>query len=289
MTFCSRLSLDAREPAVGTGVRGQAYVFLPVAKRFWHDHEMNRQWASEAELEAIRAARQAGVVTRLYNPQAEEDGAAPPAVLVYPAGAEALAGVASLLSAFHGRFAIDAEGTPRLAVCTHGTRDRCCAKFGFAAFQAARRLFEEGASPFAPIECSHLGGDRFAATGVFFPSGSMYAHLGDGDLGAVCALEAAGRIAPETYRGRVFEGALAQLVRAGLAAAGVFNDSQGPIAVTAPHGHEVEARAGGRLYRIRLREAEVQFYGSCHKVATARLSRGKRTYVEAVEAVEPRA
>src|SRR5690606_222714 len=141
-----------------------------------------------------------------------------------------------LLAAFAGRWSLDASGDPRLAICTHGTRDRCCAKFGFAAYQAARGLFEAGRSPFAPIECSDLGGDRFAATGVVSPSGSMYAHLDSMDLAALGAEEAAGRLDPTHYRGRVFEPPLAQVVRAGLARAGLVNDAAGPLAVTEAAG-----------------------------------------------------
>ncbi|MET0272105.1 MAG: sucrase ferredoxin [Phenylobacterium sp.] len=275
MIFCSRLSEAAHEPFAGTGVQARAYVFLPVAKRLWQDREMNRLWASPEELAAINAARQAGVVTRLYNPEAQDA-----AVLVHGQAA----GLAPLLEAFGRRWPIDATGGQRLAICTHGTRDRCCAKFGFAAFQAARRLFAAGLSEFAPLECSHLGGDRFAATGIFFPSGSMYAHLDTIDLAALCAEEAAGRLDPTHYRGRVFEPPLAQVVRAGLARAGLVNDAATPIAVTDEAG-AVEAQMGAARYRVRLGVAEVEFFGSCSAVEAAKPSRGKRRVFDTAVAI----
>jgi hypothetical protein len=277
MSFCSRLSQAAHEPFAGTGVQGRAYVFLPVAKRQWQDREMNRLWASDEELAAINTARQAGVVTRLYNPLEGE-----PAILVHAEAGPAPHGLAPLLEVFGRRWPIDADSGPRLAICTHGTRDRCCAKFGFAAYQAARRLFETGLSAFAPIECSHLGGDRFAATGIFFPSGSMYAHLDAVDLGSLCAEEASGRLDPVHYRGRVFEPPLAQVVRAGLARAGLVNDSMTPIAVTDEAG-AVAAQMGPQRYRVQLRMAEVAFFGSCSAVEAAKPSRGRRRVFEAAE------
>jgi hypothetical protein len=286
VNFCSRLSIESHEPYAGTGVMAQAYVFLPVPKRNWHEHEMNRHWASQEDLETIRGARRAGVVVRLYNPPNGNGAPESPAVLVHAGPAGAPPGLERILAQFGRRWRIDLVGRPGLAICTHGTRDRCCAKWGFAAYQAARKLFEAGTSPFEPVECSHLGGDRFAATGIFFPSGSMYAHLGDIDLAALCTTEAGGRIDPATYRGRVFEPQLAQLVRSGLAAAGLLNDATAPIALTPPHAGEVEARVAGQAFRIHLKAAEVDFYGSCAAIGHAKLSRGRRILVDKVERLE---
>lgn len=285
MSFCSRVALASREVCAGTGVRGEAYAFLPVPKRNWHDHEMNAQWASPEELEAIRVARQAGVVTRLYHPPGEPGEEAAPVIVHRPA-AGASPALERLLSVVGRRWRIDDAGGPRLAICTHGTRDRCCAKFGFAAFLAAQRLFETGASVFAPLQCSHLGGDRFAATGVFFPSGSMYAHLDSVDLAAVCAAEAAGRILPASYRGRVFEPPLTQLVRAGLARANLVNDASGAIEVVRHGPGEVEAFVAGSRYRLRMHAAQVEFFGSCGAMSGAKLSRGRRMVVESVERLD---
>lgn len=282
MKFCSRASIAAHEPFAGTGVRGEAYVFLPVPKAQWRDKEMNRRWAEPAELQAIRDARPGGVVTRLYNPpSAEENGPAP--VLVHLAGEAPPEALAPLLGAFAARWPLDQSGQPRLAICTHGTRDRCCAKWGFAAFQAARALFEAGRSPFAPIECSHLGGDRFAATGIFFPSGSMYAHLDAIDLAALSATEAGGRLDPASYRGRVYDAQLVQLARAALAAHEALNDATAPVAVLHRTGDTLEVQAAGRRYRLELAAREVKFFGDCESLAEHRPSRGRRLVVEALE------
>lgn len=281
MNFCSRVSIASHEYFAGTGVRGRAYVFLPAPKRFWHEHEMNSHWASREELQAIAAARKAGVVTRLYNPPGGEPDDAP--VFVHAQDDLPAPGLQPLLELAGRRWRIDLSGRPRLAICTHGTRDRCCAKFGFAAFQTARRLAQEGVSAFEPIETSHLGGDRFAATGIFFPSGSMYAHLGDLDLAALCAAEAAGTIDAARYRGRVFDPQLVQLVRAGLAREGLANDATAPIAIDAKGPLELEASVGGQRYHVRLRVAEVEFYGSCAALSAAKPSHGRRTVFEHAE------
>jgi hypothetical protein len=271
VSFCSRASAASHETLAGTGVLGEAYVFLPVAKQFWHASELNTSWASDAELAAVRAARTEGVVTRLYDPPT-----AGASILVYSREAAAPAGLAPLLSVFAGRWAVDEARRPRLAVCTHGTRDRCCAKFGFAVYRKVRALFDAGSSPFEPLECSHLGGDRFAATGVVFPSGSMYGRLDEADLAALLASEAAGRITPAHYRGRVFDPPLTQIVRAGLARDGLAWDATAPLSIERePDGRLGVACAEGR-FLASVATADVAFYPSCHRMAEGRLTRARR-------------
>jgi hypothetical protein len=273
VSFCSRASIGSHEVLAGTGVRAEAYVFLPVPKRLWHGSELNESWAAPAELAAIRAARPEGVVVRLYNPRTPD-----PPVLVHAAPQRPPpTGLAPLLATFGGRWPAEpGPPPPRLAVCTHGTRDRCCAKWGFAVFRRAQALFDAGASPFEPIESSHLGGDRFAATGVVFPSGSMYGHLDEADLADLLAREAAGEMSPASYRGRVFEPALTQVVRAGLARDGFAVDATAPL--------EIERDADGRLrvdcaagrFLATVETAEVAFYPSCRRMAAGGLTRGRR-------------
>lgn len=285
MSFCSREALATHGALPGTGVRGRAYVFLPVPKRFWRSDELNDSWASPQEIAAVRAGRRAGVVTRLYNPMTPAEAQ----ILVRAAEAGPDEAVASVVSAFERRWLVEAAPSPLLAVCTHGTRDRCCAKWGYSAYRSARALYEAGASPFQALECSHLGGDRFAATGVFFPSGSMYAYLDQADLSRLSAAEAAGDLLSQGYRGRVFEPELVQVVRAGLAAEHRLTDASAPLHLepleSAEEARRVLARAGPRAFEVTLHRREVTFFGSCEQLAGGRASRARRwTYAGATVA-----
>jgi hypothetical protein len=56
-----------------------------------------------------------------------------------------------------------------VAVCAHGRHDQCCATRGRA---VAADLY--AADPEAVWECSHIGGDRFAATMMLFPHAVNY-------------------------------------------------------------------------------------------------------------------
>jgi len=55
-----------------------------------------------------------------------------------------------------------------LLVCTHGKRDKCCAKFGGIAY---RELVERLDTRIQVMQCSHIGGDRFAANALWLPHG----------------------------------------------------------------------------------------------------------------------
>jgi hypothetical protein len=86
---------------------------------------------------------------------------------------------------------------PLIAVCTQGRHDECCAVRGrpVAATLAARY-------PEETWECSHIGGDRFAATMILFPHALTFGRMDDLDPVEAVEEYAAGRIATEGYRGR---------------------------------------------------------------------------------------
>ena len=84
-------------------------------------------------------------------------------------------------------------------VCTHGRRDRCCAKFGLPIYQAFQQQPE-----LTVWQCTHLGGHRFAANAVILPSGVCYGYLTPGEAGAVAEATLRGEIHLASYRGRSF-------------------------------------------------------------------------------------
>ena len=86
---------------------------------------------------------------------------------------------------------------PLFLVCTHGKHDKCCAKFGFGVYCTLHEAMPEDT-----WECSHVGGDRFAANLVCFPEGLYYGHVSRAASLAVAAEHVSGRIVLEHYRGR---------------------------------------------------------------------------------------
>lgn len=63
-----------------------------------------------------------------------------------------------------------------LVVCTHGKRDKCCAKYGYPIYKRLSSALTEPSGRFSVWECSHVGGDRFAANAIWLPHGYGFGH-----------------------------------------------------------------------------------------------------------------
>ena len=87
---------------------------------------------------------------------------------------------------------------PLFVVCTHGKRDRCCAKYGQPLYDELR---DEADSDWV-WQSTHVGGDRFAGNVVVLPHGLYYGRVAPGDVRGLLAAQASGRLWLEGYRGR---------------------------------------------------------------------------------------
>lgn len=87
---------------------------------------------------------------------------------------------------------------PLLVVCTHGKRDRCCAKYGAPLYDALRREVESG----WVWQSTHVGGDRFAGNVVVLPEGLYYGRVQREDVAELLEAHLARDIFFERYRGR---------------------------------------------------------------------------------------
>jgi hypothetical protein len=96
--------------------------------------------------------------------------------------------------------------TPILGICSNGKRDACCATLGRRAVVSADALDAAACAavggPPTVWEITHLGGHKFAPTGVLLPSGYLYGRL-DAALATRALAEARrGRVLPDGNRGR---------------------------------------------------------------------------------------
>jgi hypothetical protein len=87
---------------------------------------------------------------------------------------------------------------PLFVVCTHGKRDRCCAKYGHQLYD---RLCAE-TEPTWVWQATHVGGDRFAGNVVCLPQGLYFGRVGDEDVRPLLESYFAGEIRLDRYRGR---------------------------------------------------------------------------------------
>jgi len=95
---------------------------------------------------------------------------------------------------------------PIYLICTHGRHDACCAIRGRPAAATLAATFPEHT-----WECSHVGGDRFAANLVFLPHSLFYGHVPAALAPDLAAQYNKGLVVPPYYRG---SGAVAPPVQA---------------------------------------------------------------------------
>jgi hypothetical protein len=116
--------------------------------------------------------------------------------LAHPAGARTV-GRLVLSGTAAGTVGGEPVREPLYLVCTNARHDPCCAEYGLPVARALRQ-----AVGLRAWECSHIGGDRFAANLVCLPEGVYYGRVGPLDGPRVAAAHLDGRVELDHYRGR---------------------------------------------------------------------------------------
>ena len=145
---------------------------------------------------------------------------------------------------------------PFYLVCTHGRHDTCCAVEGRPVALALAQH-----RPDAVWECSHVGGDRFAANVVAMPHGLYYGRVTTDRAADLVAAHERGDVLPDLLRGRSTTAPAAQAAVAhvrrelgdlaieSLQPAGTLHLGDGMFQVRLrgqPHNLIVTVRAGAR-------------------------------------------
>lgn len=86
---------------------------------------------------------------------------------------------------------------PLFLVCTHGTKDVCCAVLGRPVALAMAKDH-----PHRTWEVSHVGGDRWAGNLLVVPDGYLHGQLGPTEAGLVAKSALARQVQPDNLRGR---------------------------------------------------------------------------------------
>jgi hypothetical protein len=90
------------------------------------------------------------------------------------------------------------DGEPLYLVCAHSKHDTCCALRGRPVAASLDRV-----RPGRVWECSHLGGDRFAANVLVLPAGLLYGRVLPFAAEEFVAAAEAGEVVGALLRGRV--------------------------------------------------------------------------------------
>jgi hypothetical protein len=91
-----------------------------------------------------------------------------------------------------------ADPAPAYFVCAHSKHDTCCALRGRPVAAALTEV-----RPGRAWECSHLGGERFAANVLVLPLGQLYGRVLPFAAAEFAAAADAGEVVPALLRGRI--------------------------------------------------------------------------------------
>jgi hypothetical protein len=92
--------------------------------------------------------------------------------------------------------------TRDILICTHGSRDRCCARFGNPLYYHACQIVADLSLDSVRIwRSSHIGGHRMAATAIDFPEGRYYGYLDVATLTSLLTRAGDIRCFETVYRG----------------------------------------------------------------------------------------
>lgn len=145
---------------------------------------------------------------------------------------------------------------PLFAVCTNGSRDRCCALKGRDLAATLHSRLDDPDDEPAVVEISHLGGHRFAPTMLVLPWGYAYSWLDTGTALDVAYAAQDGLVHPTGLRGRADLSPAAQVAeaiwRTELGVAPVTAVRIGSV-VTETQIHHVAGTVDGRDEILRLR------------------------------------
>lgn len=266
--LCAEAARAAREPMAGTASRVERWVLLEYAGHWPYEPLDAAPFAGRARvLLAAQLAELPGArLVLVKRPARYRDGSIKLLLGTTPErGATftelALDHYADLLdldlpAAFAGPLPGTPVRRPVLLVCTHGKRDRCCARFGQPVCERLHRV----APPEWLWQASHVGGDRFAANVVALPEGLYFGRVHPADVDRLLAAYRAGRIALDLYRGRAaysFPAQAAELaVRAATRLDGIWDLRLAGV-----------ENVGRTTWRVRL---ETEVAGEVHEVDVAR-------------------
>ena len=167
---------------------------------------------------------------------------------------------------------------PVLLVCTHGRHDTCCAVRGRPVAEALTARHGDRV-----WECTHVGGDRFAASVVVLPDGTYYGGLDGLEAGDVIDRHLAGTVTPSRLRGSTLLPPVAQ------AAAVMAHERYGPggprdvrsagIETTSAGGWQVELHCSGGLPALIIADVEARQAPPAVLTCRASAATSARTFV----------
>src|SRR5437763_10461186 len=185
-SFCSELTKQGNEPLAGSAMTAERYIFISWSKKLWARKQYDSQGFPQSLTGYLQnLQKDQRIFTRLIH-QHGEDRKGNSQIFVMPDCIEyrdvAVQDIELLLREyFEGKpsenYQLSTTNGTILFCCTHGKRDRCCAKFGQLTIYELRRLADVRKFNLDVWECTHINADRFAINAFVFPHGYMYGRV----------------------------------------------------------------------------------------------------------------
>jgi hypothetical protein len=203
--FCAEVSRDTREPLAATASRVDHWILVEYRGQ-WSRDILGASALSGRVKAHLREQLAALPNSRLLFVR-RPDRRGNPALAVFRG--RSLEGDAYLsgfeVESYHDLLAVDLTAAPGepiehpfFVVCTHGKRDRCCARYGRPLYDQLRAELDER----WVWQSTHVGGDRFAGNLVCLPEGLYYGRVGRVEVGTILDDYLARRVTLDHYRGR---------------------------------------------------------------------------------------
>jgi len=222
-SFCSELAKQENEPLAGSAMTAEKYVFISWSKKLWARKQYDSQGFPQSLTVYLQnLQKDQRIFTRLIH-QHGKDRKGYSQIFVMPDGIEyrdvAVQDIELLLREyFDGKpsenYQLGKTNGTILFCCTHGKRDRCCAKFGQLTIYELRRLAEARKFKLDVWECTHINADRFAVNAFVFPHGYMYGGIRVENAREIIDLLVEGYPFPPCFRGQLGLNTLEQVTQA---------------------------------------------------------------------------
>ncbi|WP_111412357.1 sucrase ferredoxin [Billgrantia lactosivorans] len=205
--FCARESVALGDPLAGSAAHAEHNLLLSWPRAKWQRSLRRASDMPDAVMSQLEAIAEAGRRVNLIHRRDQSDACHRLYLMPENRGFEVShEELGAFLAALRERAPLARwETAPPsgslLLCCTHGKKDKCCAKFGYAAYKALSTAVTERDLPFEVWESTHLGGCRLAASAMVFPALRKYGRIGEADVLPLLESEMAGRPYLPCYRG----------------------------------------------------------------------------------------
>lgn len=205
--FCAQYSRDVGEPLAGTGVHARSNLLLswPIGQwtRTFHQAKDMTAEVARTVRELNETGRRINLIHQAGQPSELHRAYLMPERRAYDIPRDQLSDFLNALRQGESLQAWDlGEVTHRLVLCcTHGVKDKCCAKFGNASFKALQQAARRHPGQFEIWQSSHLGGCRLASAALVFPDMHKYGRVDREHAGALLQTQLSGQPYLPCYRG----------------------------------------------------------------------------------------